>query len=334
MNKVAINGFGRIGKLAFRQMLVSGDFDVIAINSLASPEEIAYQIKFDTTQGKFHEDEITYDEENVIIKGIKKIKVLNEVDPEKLPWLELEIDLVLECTGLFTSKENLEKHLKAGAKKVLLSAPAKEGVKTIVYGVNDDIIDDDDKILSAASCTTNCLAPVLNVINNKFNIKIGYMSTIHAYTGDQMLLDGVHKKGIYSRRGRSGANNIVPASTGAAKAIGLVIPELKGKIDGTSLRVPTITGSCVDLTLMLETDVTKEEINNLFKSSQNETLKYTEEPIVSSDIIGEKHGSIVDGLSTQIVTAEGNQILKILAWYDNEVSYTAQMLRVAKKMIQ
>lgn len=332
MNKVAINGFGRIGKLAFRQMVVDKDFDVIAINSLASAEEIAYQIVFDSTHGIFHEDEITFDQDNIIIKGIKKIKVFQEKDPINLPWGDLNVDVVLDCTGVFTKKSDLEKHIQAGAKKVVLSAPAKDEMKTVVFNVNDDIINQEDKIISAASCTTNCLAPVLDLINKNFEINIGYMTTIHAYTGDQMLLDGIHKKGIFSRRGRSGSNNIVPASTGAAKAIGKVIPNLNGKIDGTSLRVPVATGSCVDLTLVLNSKTSFEEVNSILKNNQNETLKYTEKPIVSSDIKGDKHGCIVDGLSTRVVTSGDNQIVKILAWYDNETGYTAQMLRTTKKL--
>ncbi len=334
MIKVAINGFGRIGRNAFRQMITDKDFDIVAINSIGDPEEMAYLLKYDSAQGSFHEDEISFDENNIIIGGSKYVKILGEMDPLKLPWKELNVDVVLECTGVFTKKEDLEKHILAGAKKVILSAPSKGGVKTIVYNVNDDIINNSDNVLSAASCTTNCLAPVLNVIEKNIGIKLGFMTTVHAYTSDQMSIDGVHKKGIYSRRGRSAAENIVPASTGAAKAIGLVLPSLAGKMDGTSLRVPTPSGSIVDITLKLNRSTTKEEINNFLKNNQNDTLKFTMDPIVSSDVIGKRYGSIVDGLSTNILKNNDEELVKILAWYDNETGYTAQMLRLAKKIFQ
>ncbi|MFI3260728.1 MAG: type I glyceraldehyde-3-phosphate dehydrogenase [bacterium] len=331
MIRVAINGFGRIGRIAFRQMITDKEFNIVAINSIGTAEDMAYLVKYDTAQGAFHEDEISYTEDSIVIKDTKKIKVLNELDPTKLPWNEMGIDLVLECTGVFTSKEDLNKHIQAGAKKVILSAPGKDDIKTIVYNVNDNEITPDDNVLSAASCTTNCLAPVLNVIEKQIGIKMGYMTTIHAYTSDQMILDGIHKKGIRARRGRSAAQNIVPASTGAAKAIGLVIPSLLGKMDGTSLRVPTQTGSVIDVTLLLNRETTVEEINRLLESSQNETMKFTLDPIVSSDIIGKKYGAVVDGLSTSVMSTPENQIVKILAWYDNEYGYTAQMLRTGKK---
>lgn len=334
MIKVAINGFGRIGRAAFRQMITDPDFDIVAINSIGTTEEMAYLIKYDTTQGTFHEDEISYDEDSIVIKGSKRIKVLSILKIEDIPWKEIGVDVVLECTGLFIKKSDLEKHIIAGAKKVILSAPAKGDVKTIVYNVNDNTITNDDNILSGASCTTNCLAPVLNVIEKNIGIKLGYMTTVHAYTSDQMVLDGAHKKGIYSRRGRSAAENIVPASTGAAKAIGLVIPSLLGKMDGTSLRVPTASGSIIDVTLKLERTTTKEEINDMLKSAQNETLKFTLDPIVSSDVVGKKYGAVVDGLSTSILKNENEELVKILAWYDNEYGYTAQMLRIAKKLFQ
>lgn len=334
MIKVAINGFGRIGRIAFRQMIVDKDFDIIAINSLGTPEEMAYLVKYDTTQGAFHEDDISYNEDSIVIKGVKKIKVLNVINPVDLPWNDLGVDLVLECTGLFTKKDDLEKHIQAGAKKVLLSAPAKDDVKTIVYNVNDDLVLSTDNILSAASCTTNCLAPVLNVLEKNIGINMGYMTTVHAYTSDQMILDGAHKKGIYSRRGRSAAENIVPASTGAAKAIGLVIPSLLGKMDGTSLRVPTASGSVIDVTLLLNRKTSVDEVNELLKNNQNETMKYTLDPIVSSDVVGKKYGVVVDGLSTNIVQCGENQMIKLLAWYDNEYGYTAQMIRTAKKMFK
>lgn len=334
MIKVAINGFGRIGRVAFRQMITDINFDIIAINSFGTAEEMAYLLKYDTVQGSFHEEDISYDDENIIIKGIKKIKIINQVDPELLPWGELNIDLVLECTGVFTKKEDLNKHLQAGAKKVILSAPAKDEIKTIVYGVNDNDINENDNIISAASCTTNALAPVLDVLEKNIGIKLGYMTTVHAYTSDQMTLDGVHKKGIYSRRGRSAAENIVPASTGAAKAIGLVIPSLKGKMDGTSLRVPTASGSVIDITLILNKSVDKEFVNNLLITNQNETLKVTNDPIVSSDVLGKKSGALVDLLSTSVMKTENGELVKLLVWYDNEYGYTAQMLRTAIKLFE
>lgn len=335
MIRVAINGFGRIGRIAFRQMITSTDFDVVAINSLdANAEEFAYLIKYDSIHGTFHEDEISFKDDKLIIAGTKEIAVINESDPTKLPWAQMNIDLVLECTGAFTSLDGASKHIIAGAKKVLISAPGKDVMPTIVFGVNDQMIPADASVISAASCTTNCLAPILKIINDEIGIVKGFMTTVHAYTSDQSVLDNTHKKGIYSRRGRACARNIVPASTGAAKAIGLVIPELNGKMDGVALRVPVADGSVVDVTLELSKNMTKEEINAILKNKQSESMKYTEDPIVSSDIIGKKYGSIVDGLSTMIVENEGKQLVKIIAWYDNEYGYTAQMLRTAKRMFE
>ncbi len=334
MIKVAINGFGRIGRLAFKEMITKSDFDIVAINSIGTAEEMAYLLKYDTTNGTFHEDDISYDNDNIIIKGIKKIKILSVMNPEELPWKDLNVDLVLECTGVFTKKSDLEKHIKAGSKKVILSAPGKDEMKTIVYNVNDNNLTKEDNVISAASCTTNCLAPVLKVLQDNFGIEKGLMTTVHAYTGDQMLLDGPHKKGIKARRGRAAAENIVPASTGAAKAIGLVIPELLGKMDGTSLRVPVPVGSIIDITVLLNKNTTVDEINKLFEQNQSETLKYTTEPIVSSDVVGKKYGAVVDGLSTSILEVDGKQMIKILAWYDNETGYTAQMIRTAKKLFE
>ena len=334
MIKVAINGFGRIGRLAFRQIVTQTDFDIVAINDLASAEDLAYLVKYDTVHGSFHEDEIRAEGNEIVVAGVKRIKVFSETDPANLPWGELGIDLVLECTGKFTAKEDAMKHISAGAKKVLISAPGKGEMKTVVYGVNDNVLTNEDVIVSAASCTTNCLAPVLNIIHKNIGIKKGFMTTVHAYTNDQATLDIAHKKGIKSRRGRACAQNIVPSSTGAAKAIGLVIPELLGKLDGNALRVPTADGSVVDLTLELNRNTSVEEINKLFQDNQNETIKFTMDPIVSSDCLGKKVGAIVDGLSTSIVEAEGSQLVKVLAWYDNEYGYTAQMLRTAKKMFQ
>lgn len=334
MIKVAINGFGRIGRLAFRQIVTQTDFDIIAINDLTSAEDLAYLVKYDTVHGSFHEDEIKAEGNEIVVAGVKRIKVFSETDPANLPWGELGVDLVLECTGKFTARDDAMKHITAGAKKVLISAPGKGEMKTVVYNVNDNILTSDDVIVSAASCTTNCLAPVLNIIHKNIGVKKGFMTTVHAYTNDQATLDIAHKKGIKSRRGRACAQNIVPSSTGAAKAIGLVIPELLGKLDGNALRVPTADGSVVDLTLELSRNTSVEEINKLFMDNQNETIKFTIDPIVSSDCVGKKFGAIVDGLSTSIVEADGSQLVKIIAWYDNEYGYTAQMLRTAKKMFQ
>lgn len=334
MIKVAINGFGRIGRLAFRQIVTQTDFDIVAINDLSSAEDLAYLVKYDTMHGTFHEDEITFEDNEIVVAGKKRIKVYAESDPEKLPWKDLDIDLVLECTGKFTALEDAEKHIKAGAKKVLISAPGKGVMKTIVYGVNDSTLTKDDVIVSSASCTTNCLAPVLNVIQKNIGIKKGFMTTVHAYTNDQATLDIAHKKGIKARRGRACAQNIVPASTGAARAIGLVIPELLDKLDGNAFRVPTADGSVIDVTLELNRNTTIDEITKLFQDNQSEVLKITMDPIVSSDVIGKKYGAIVDGLSTSIVESDGTQLVKIIAWYDNEYGYTAQMLRCAKKMFE
>ena len=333
MIRVAINGFGRIGRLAFRQMITSKDFDIIAINSRSgSPEEFAYLAKYDSIHGSFHENEISYDENSVVILETKHIRVFNEEDPSKLPWRDLNIDLVLECTGAFTTREGAYRHIEAGAKRVLISAPGKDEMPTVVAGVNDSILKNDDLIVSASSCTTNCLAPVLKVINDHFGIERGMMCTIHAYTSDQILLDNSHKKGINSRRGRAAGFNIVPTTTGAAKSIGLVIPELKGKLDGLAYRVPTSDGSALEVNLELKQNVTKEMLNDAFRNNQSETLRYSEDPLVSSDVVGKKYGATVDGLSTMIVESDGKQIIKVLAWYDNEYGYTAQMLRTAKKM--
>ena len=265
----------------------------------------------------------------MFVKG-RKIKVYAESDPSLLPWKELNVDVVLECTGVFTSAEKCQAHLDAGVKHVIISAPAKDEVKTIVYGVNDDILSLSDKVISAASCTTNCLAPVLKLIDDKFGIKKGFMTTVHAMTNDQETLDIPHKKGIKARRGRAASLNIIPTSTGAASQIGKVIPHLNGKLDGIAFRVPTGDGSVIDVTLEIEKNTTIEDVNNMFKSNQSKVLKYTEDPIVSSDIIGEEVGAIVDGLLTNIIEEDGKQLLKVVAWYDNEVGYTAQMIRTMK----
>lgn len=329
MIKVAINGFGRIGRLVFRIMEDDPELEVVAINDLTNAEQLAYLLKYDTNHRNYKVEDISYDNENIIING-RKIRVYSETDPSNLPWGELGIDEVFECTGRFTSYELAYSHIKAGAKKVIVSAPGKGEMKTIVYNVNHNILDGSEEVISAASCTTNCLAPVVNIINKEFGIKKGYMTTVHSYTNDQVILDVAHKKGIYSRRGRAGAMNIVPTGTGAASAIGLVIPELKGKLDGSSLRVPTATGSVIDLTLELNKSVTKEEINSVFENNSNETLKITYDPIVSSDVIGSNVGALVDGLLTSVLDTENGQLVKIVAWYDNEYGYSTQMVRTAK----
>ncbi len=330
--KVAINGFGRIGRLVFRIIEEESDMEVVAINDLTNAEDLAYLLKYDTNHRNYKIDEISNDEDEIIIKG-KKIKVYSEKDPVNLPWKELGIDLVFECTGLFTDYEGAHKHIEAGAKKVLISAPGKGDMKTIVYNVNHEILTKDDEIVSAASCTTNCLAPVLKIINDNIGIERGEMTTVHAYTNDQATLDIAHKKGMYSRRGRACAANIVPASTGAASAIGKVIPELNGKLDGFALRVPVPTGSVIDLTLELKRETTKEEINSLFESNKSETISITNDPIVSSDVIGSSYGSLVDGLLTNVLETDGKQLVKIVAWYDNEMGYSYQMVRTAKHFI-
>ena len=329
MIKVAINGFGRIGRLVFRIMEEDKEMEVVAINDLTKPEDLSYLLKYDTSHRRYLPNEITHDEEGIIVKN-RKIKVYSELDPNNLPWKDLDIDIVFECTGKFTSKEKAMAHITAGAKKVIISAPAKGDLKTVVYGVNENTLDGTEKIISAASCTTNCLAPVVNVLNNAFGIKKGYMTTVHAYTNDQSVLDVPHKKGYASRRGRAAAANIVPTSTGAASALGLVIPSLNGKLDGSAMRVPVTTGSVIDLTLELNKKVTKEEVNEVFRQNQNETFGYTIDPIVSSDIIGETHGGVVDGLLTDVLETESGDLVKVVAWYDNEMSYSNQMVRTAK----
>ena len=333
MIRVAINGFGRIGRLAFRLMEENEDYEVVAINDLTDAETLAYLLKYDTNHRNYRIDEITNEDDYVIV-GDRKVKVYAEKDPKDLPWKDLDIDVVFECTGLFTSLEKASGHIEAGAKKVIISAPASGDLKTIVYNVNHQSLSGEEKVISAASCTTNCLAPIVNILDNVFGIVKGYMTTVHAYTNDQATLDVPHKKGIKARRGRACAANIIPASTGAASAIGKVCPNLDGKLEGTAMRVPVSTGSVIDLVLELKKNTTKEEINNALKNAQNETLQYTEDPIVSSDVIGRRCGSLVDGLSTSILEVEGKQLIKVVAWYDNEMSYTAQMVRTAKYLME
>lgn len=331
MIKVAINGFGRIGRIVFRLMEEDSDFEVVAINDLTDAEQLAYLLKYDTNHRNYRVDEIGF-VENKILVGERQIPVYSEMDPSKLPWGDLGIDVVLECTGKFTDKDKALAHINAGAKKVIISAPAKGDLKTIVYNVNDDILDGSEQIISAASCTTNCLAPVLNVINNTLGIKKGYMTTVHAYTNDQATLDVPHNKGIKARRGRAAAANIIPASTGAASAIGKVIPSLDGKLSGAAMRVPVSTGSVIDLVLELEKNTTVEEINSILSDNTNDTLTFTMDPVVSSDIIGSTCGALVDGLSTNILEVDGKQLVKIVAWYDNEMGYSAQMVRTANAL--
>lgn len=333
MIKAAINGFGRIGRLVFRIMEEDNDFEVVAINDLTDAKQLAYLLKYDTNHRSYRVDDISYEDDYIIV-GNRKIQVFKEMDPNNLPWGKLGIDVVFECTGKFTNLDTSMAHINAGAKKVIISAPAKGDLKTIVYNVNDDILDGKEEVISAASCTTNCLAPVLNVVDKYFGIEKGFMTTVHAYTNDQVALDVPHKKGIESRRGRACAVNIVPSSTGAASAIGLVLPNLKGRMDGSALRVPVSDGSVVDLTLELKKKVSEEEINKVFNDNQNETLKFTMDPVVSSDIIGSTCGALVDGLLTKILEVDGKQLVKIVAWYDNEYGYSSQMVRTARKLMQ
>mgnify|MGYP002659137823 FL=1 len=333
MIKVAINGFGRIGRLVFRIMANDPEFDIVAINDLTDAEQLAYLLKYDTNHRNYNVDGISFVDNNIVVAG-KKIPVYSSMDPSVLPWGELGVDVVFECSGKFTDKDKASLHIKAGAKKVIISAPAKGDLKTIVYNVNDDILTGEEEVISAASCTTNCLAPVLKVINDEFGIEKGYMTTVHAYTNDQVILDVAHKKGIKARRGRAAAANIIPASTGAASAIGLVIPELKGRLDGSAMRVPVPTGSVIDLTLELRKNVTVSDLNDALKNNVNETLGFTMDPIVSSDIIGSTHGGVVDGLLTNVLSVDGRELVKVVAWYDNEMSYSSQMVRTAKKLMQ
>ena len=324
--KVAINGFGRIGRLAFRQMFGAEGYDVVAINDLTSPKMLAHLLKYDSSQGTYAKaDTVSAGEDTITVDG-KTLKIYKEPDANNCPWGELGVDVVLECSGFYTSKEKAQAHINAGAKKVVISAPAGNDLPTIVYNVNHKTLTKDDKIISAASCTTNCLAPMAKALNDLAGIKSGIMSTIHAYTGDQMILDGPQRKGDL-RRSRAGAINIVPNSTGAAKAIGLVIPELNGKLIGSAQRVPTPTGSTTILVATVEKTVTKEEINAAMKAAATESFGYNEEEIVSSDIVGSTYGSIFD--ATQTMVGEDN-IVQVVSWYDNENSYTSQMVRTIK----
>ena len=325
--KVAINGFGRIGRLAFRLMADNPAFDIVAINSSRGAEILAYLLKYDSAHGKFKENAIEA-KENALLIDNKTVKILSERDPENLPWGDLGIDVVIESTGVFTDEVGAGKHIKAGAKKVIVSASSKGDIKNVVFNVNNDVLDGSEKIISGSSCTTNCLAPIVKVLDDNFGLVSGIMTTVHAYTNDQATIDRSHND---LRRGRAAAANIVPTSTGAAAGIGKILPALNGKLDGFALRVPVLTGSLVDLTCVLEKDVTKEDINAAMKKSVNETLGYNEEQIVSTDIIGIHYGSLYDATLTKVMDVEGGkQQVKIIAWYDNEMSYTAQLVRLAE----
>ena len=327
--KVAINGFGRIGRLAFRQMFGAEGYEIVAINDLTSPAMLAHLLKYDSAQGRYALADTVVAKENSIVVDGKEITIYAEKDAANLPWGELGVEVVLECTGFYTSKAKSEAHIQAGAKKVVISAPAGNDLPTIVYGVNEGTLKDGDSIISAASCTTNCLAPMANTLNKLAAIEKGFMTTIHAYTGDQMLLDGPHRKGDL-RRARAGAVNIVPNSTGAAKAIGLVIPELAGKLDGAAQRVPVPTGSVTELVAVVNGVVTAEEVNAAMKAAANPSYGYTEEPLVSSDIIGITYGSLFDATQTKVTSLGDKTLVKVVSWYDNENSYTSQMVRTIK----
>jgi len=329
--KVAINGFGRIGRLAFRIMFGNTDFDIVAINDLTDARQLAYLLKYDSSQGRYDRD-VSFEDNYLVVEG-KKVPVYAQKNPLDLPWKDLDVDVVLECTGFFTSREKASFHLQAGAKKVIISAPAKEkDIPTVVFGVNEASLSGAETIISAASCTTNCLAPIAKILDENFGIVRGFMTTVHAYTNDQATLDIPHSKGIDSRRGRAAAANIVPTTTGAAKAVALVLPQLKGKMDGIALRVPVITGSVVDLVVELEKTVTKEEINQAVKNAASDIVGYTEDPIVSSDVIGMSVGTLFDAQSTVVLNTDGKQLVKVITWYDNEYSFTAQMVRTLKYM--
>ena len=329
--KVAINGFGRIGRLALRLMVENPEFDVVAINDLTDAAMLAHLFKYDSAQGRFN-GEISVKEGAFVVNG-KEIKTFANPNPAELPWGDLGIDVVLECTGFFTSKEKAEEHIKAGAKKVVISAPATGEMKTIVYNVNHSTLDGTETVLSGASCTTNCLAPMAKVLDESFGIVEGLMTTIHAYTGDQNTLDAPHRKGDL-RRARAAAANIVPNTTGAAKAIGLVLPSLKGKLDGAAQRVPVITGSVTELVTVLGKNTSVEEVNAAMKAAANESFGYTEDEIVSSDVIGIRFGSLFDATQTKIITVDGKQLVKTVSWYDNEMSYTAQLIRTLKYFVE
>ncbi|HZH00062.1 MAG TPA: type I glyceraldehyde-3-phosphate dehydrogenase [Flavisolibacter sp.] len=322
--KVAINGFGRIGRLVFRQIYNMEGIDVVAVNDLTSPAVLAHLLKYDSAQGRF-DGEVKSTENSIIVNG-EEVKIYAQKDPSQIPWGDHGVDVVIESTGFFTDKEKAEAHLKAGAKRVVISAPATGDLKTVVFNVNHEILDGSETIISCASCTTNCLAPMAKVLNDQFGIITGLMTTIHAYTNDQNTLDAPHPKGDL-RRARAAAQNIVPNSTGAAKAIGLVLPELKGKLDGGAQRVPTITGSLTELNVILNKKVSVEEINAAMKAAANESFGYTEDELVSTDIIGMSFGSLFDATQTKVIGEGDRQLVKAVSWYDNEMSYVSQLVR-------
>jgi glyceraldehyde 3-phosphate dehydrogenase len=325
--KVAINGFGRIGRLVYRQIYNMEGIDVVAINDLTSPKVLAHLLKYDSAQGRF-EAAVTSSDNSITVNG-DEVKIYAQKDPAQIPWKEHQVDVVLECTGFFTDKDKAAAHITAGAKRVVISAPATGDLKTVVYNVNHTILDGSETIISCASCTTNCLAPMAKVLEEKYVIITGLMSTIHAYTNDQNTLDAPHPKGDL-RRARAAAANIVPNSTGAAKAIGLVLPSLKGKLDGGAQRVPTITGSVTELYSILEKKVTVEEVNAAMKAASNESFGYTEDEIVSSDVIGIHYGSLFDATQTKVMSMGDHQLVKTVSWYDNEMSYVSQLVRTVK----
>lgn len=325
--KIGINGFGRIGRLVYRQIYNMPGIDVVAINDLTSPAVLAHLLKYDSAQGRFGQD-VMHGENAITVNG-EEVKIYAQKDPAQIPWKNHDIDVVIECTGFFTDKAKAEAHITAGAKRVVISAPATGDLKTIVFNVNHQLLDGSETVISCASCTTNCLAPMAKVLNDKFGIQTGLMTTIHAYTNDQNTLDAPHPKGDL-RRARAAAANIVPNSTGAAKAIGLVLPELKGKLDGNAQRVPTITGSLTELTTILDKKVTVEEINTAMKAAANESFGYTEDEIVSTDIIGINYGSLFDATQTKVMTQGDVQLVKTVSWYDNEMSYVSQLVRTVK----
>lgn len=329
--KVAINGFGRIGRLAFRQMFNAEGYEVVAINDLTNPKMLAHLLKYDSAQGKYAlADTVEAGEDSITVDG-KEIKIYAKANAAELPWGEIGVDVVLECTGFYVSKAKSQAHIDAGAKKVVISAPAGNDLPTIVFGVNEGTLKASDTIISAASCTTNCLAPMAKTLNDVFGLQKGFMTTIHAYTNDQNTLDGPHGKGDL-RRARAAASNIVPNTTGAAKAIGLVIPELKGKLDGGAQRVPVITGSLTELVCTLDKKVTVEEINAAMKAAANESFGYTEEQLVSSDIVGMNFGSLFDATQTRVMEVNGEQLVKVVSWYDNEIGYSNKVLDLIAHM--
>ncbi len=325
--KVAINGFGRIGRLAFRQIYNMEGIEVVAINDLTKSNVLAHLLKYDTAQGRFNVD-VKHTDDSIVVNG-NDIKIYAQKDPSQIPWGAHDVDVVLECTGFFTDKEKAEGHIKAGAKRVVISAPATGEMKTVVFNVNHHILDGSETVISCASCTTNCLAPMAKVLHDNFGIVTGLMTTVHAYTNDQNTLDAPHAKGDL-RRARAAAENIVPNSTGAAKAIGLVLPELKGKLDGGAQRVPTVTGSLTELVTILGKKTSIDEVNAAMKAAANESFGYNEDEIVSSDIIGTSYGSLFDATQTKVITVGDAQMVKTVSWYDNEMSYVSQLVRTVK----